>query len=216
MHGSATKLQTARTIGISGGATGTATSFNGTSNITIPVTALDPDKLSKAVPVSKGGTGNTTGNAPTATKLQTARNIKLTGAVSGNTNFDGSGNIEIPTNVTVSTITKTLANGNTSLTVTFRKQLNVVTARFVVSYPVNGGIVTGQAGFVPEDYRPKEPVTGMAIGDLRGPISSTNQAVGIGDCAVVIIRDNGSIVCNAINETDGASSRTICFTYIVD
>lgn len=38
---SATKLATARTIGLTGGATGTATSFNGTANISIPVTAID-------------------------------------------------------------------------------------------------------------------------------------------------------------------------------
>lgn len=36
----ATKLQTARTIGLGTGATGTATSFNGTANITIPVTDI--------------------------------------------------------------------------------------------------------------------------------------------------------------------------------
>lgn len=36
----ATKLATARTIALSGGATGTATSFDGSGNITIPVTAL--------------------------------------------------------------------------------------------------------------------------------------------------------------------------------
>ena len=41
---SATSLRDIRTIGISGGATGTATSFNGTSNITIPVTKIDPSK----------------------------------------------------------------------------------------------------------------------------------------------------------------------------
>lgn len=91
MLGSATKLKTARTIGISGGATGTATSFNGTGNITIPVTSLDATKLT--------GTANidTNGNASTSTKLRTARNIALTGAVSGNANFDGSGNITIST-----------------------------------------------------------------------------------------------------------------------
>ena len=38
---SATKLATARTIGISGGVTGTATGFNGTANISIPVTSID-------------------------------------------------------------------------------------------------------------------------------------------------------------------------------
>lgn len=42
---SATKLQTARTIALSGGATGTATSFNGTANISIPVTKLSTSVL---------------------------------------------------------------------------------------------------------------------------------------------------------------------------
>lgn len=41
----ATTLQTARTIALSGAATGTATSFNGGANITIPVTALDASSL---------------------------------------------------------------------------------------------------------------------------------------------------------------------------
>ncbi|MFW6515625.1 phage tail protein [Acinetobacter baumannii] len=40
---------------------------------------------------------NITGNAATATKLQIARNIGLTGAVSGSANFDGAGNITINT-----------------------------------------------------------------------------------------------------------------------
>ncbi len=61
--GSADKLATARTIALSGGATGTATAFNGSENIAIPVTALNPDNLSKAVSVSKGGTGATTAAA---------------------------------------------------------------------------------------------------------------------------------------------------------
>lgn len=43
---SADKLANARTIGISGGATGTATSFNGSGNISIPVTKVDASKLS--------------------------------------------------------------------------------------------------------------------------------------------------------------------------
>ena len=40
---------------------------------------------------------NAHGNSATATKLATARNIKLQGAVSGNANFDGSGNVIITT-----------------------------------------------------------------------------------------------------------------------
>lgn len=42
---SAAKLTTARTIGLSGAASGTATSFNGTSNISIPVTSLNESYL---------------------------------------------------------------------------------------------------------------------------------------------------------------------------
>ena len=57
----ATKLQTARTIAISGGVTGTATSFDGSANISIPVTALDVSKATAGtLPVGRGGTGVTT------------------------------------------------------------------------------------------------------------------------------------------------------------
>ena len=43
--GTADTLTTARTIALSGAATGTATSFNGSANITIPVTALNATNL---------------------------------------------------------------------------------------------------------------------------------------------------------------------------
>jgi hypothetical protein len=56
----ALKWATARTIAISGGATGTATSINGTANITIPVTALDVSKATAGtLSVDRGGTGQT-------------------------------------------------------------------------------------------------------------------------------------------------------------
>lgn len=65
---SATRLQTARTIG--------GVSFNGTANINLPG-------------VNTTGNQDTTGNAATATKLQTARTI-------GGVSFDGSANINLP------------------------------------------------------------------------------------------------------------------------
>lgn len=46
----ATVLQTARTIAISGAVTGTATSFNGSANITISATALNAPDLSGTIP----------------------------------------------------------------------------------------------------------------------------------------------------------------------
>lgn len=75
----AAALETARTIALSGGATGTATEFDGSGNVTIPVTALDPTKLSAAVSIEKGGTGAATAEAartklsvPSITDLQAA------------------------------------------------------------------------------------------------------------------------------------------------
>ena len=56
----AATLETARTIAISGGATGTATSFNGSGNITIPVTSLDATKLSGKTKIENGGTNANT------------------------------------------------------------------------------------------------------------------------------------------------------------
>jgi hypothetical protein len=57
----ATVLQTARTIAISGNVTGTATSFDGSGNISIPVTAINADGItSGTLGVARGGTGATT------------------------------------------------------------------------------------------------------------------------------------------------------------
>lgn len=74
---SATKLTTARTIAISGAVTGTPTSFDGTANITISITALDVGLATAGtLAVARGGTGVTTStgsgsnvlsNAPTVT-----------------------------------------------------------------------------------------------------------------------------------------------------
>lgn len=56
----AATLTTARTIAISGAVTGTATSFNGGANITIPTTALDVSKATAGtLAVARGGTGTT-------------------------------------------------------------------------------------------------------------------------------------------------------------
>jgi hypothetical protein len=60
----ATVLQTARTIAISGNVTGTATSFDGSGNISIPVTAINVDAATAGtLAVARGGTGATTLNS---------------------------------------------------------------------------------------------------------------------------------------------------------
>ena len=60
------------------------------------------------------------GNAGTATKLATARNIALTGDITGNVNFDGTANVSIATTIAANSIalgTDTTGNyvvGNTA------------------------------------------------------------------------------------------------------
>ncbi|MBR0189456.1 MAG: hypothetical protein IJQ23_03615 [Clostridia bacterium] len=97
----AVKLKTARTIGLSG-VTATAKSFNGTGNITIPITSIPGSLLTGTVST------DTTGNAATATKLKTARKIGLSGVTATPQNFDGSSNITIP----VSAVPSNLINGS--------------------------------------------------------------------------------------------------------
>lgn len=56
---SATKLSTKRNIAISGGVTGTATGFDGSANITIPVTSVNMAKATGTFPVAVRATNST-------------------------------------------------------------------------------------------------------------------------------------------------------------
>ena len=106
----ATKLQTGRNIN--------GTSFNGTTAITtsnwgtarnISIASSDGTGAGTATSVNGSqaytlklpGTikASLSGNASSASKLQTARTITLSGDVSGSTSFDGSGNVSITTTV---------------------------------------------------------------------------------------------------------------------
>lgn len=53
------------------------------------------DVSSGVLPVARGGTGNASGNAATATRLRDARTVTLTGAVTGSASFDGSADVTI-------------------------------------------------------------------------------------------------------------------------
>ena len=107
--GTATKLQTPRTIN--------GISFDGTQDISLPeavayslptasASVLGGIKVGSGLAISNSvlsvGTLNqsTSGNAFTASKLQTARTISLTGNVTGSVSFDGSANASIATTVT--------------------------------------------------------------------------------------------------------------------
>ena len=83
---SAAKLTTARTIALSGNATGSA-SFDGSSNVTINTA------------VNYASNANTANTATKANQLTTARTIALSGNASGSVAFNGTSNVTINTTV---------------------------------------------------------------------------------------------------------------------
>lgn len=95
--GSAASLTTARTIAISGPITGTATSFNGTANITIPVTALDVGhaNVTGVLGVDHGGTGTTTSTGTGSVVLSDS--AALTGTPTAPTATVGTNTTQIAT-----------------------------------------------------------------------------------------------------------------------
>lgn len=103
----AVKLKTARSISLSG-VTATAQSFNGGSNITIPITAIPGTLLTGSTSIS------TSGNAGSATKLATARTIGLSGVTASAQSFNGSANITIP----ITAVPSSLLTGTASISTT--------------------------------------------------------------------------------------------------
>jgi len=108
----ATKLETARTISLGGDLSGSA-SFDGTQNITITASVDSESSVNSltgtageidvsasvgdvtiSLPSTLQGI-DTTGNAATATALETPRTIALGGDLSGSVSFDGSASVEI-------------------------------------------------------------------------------------------------------------------------
>ncbi len=94
----ATKLATARTIGLSGDVSGSA-SFDGSANATITATVANDSHTHDTRYYTESESNarflGINANAASATKLNTARTIGLSGDVSGSASFDGSANITI-------------------------------------------------------------------------------------------------------------------------
>ena len=112
----ATTLATARTIGLSG-VTATSQSFNGSANITIPVTAIPATLLTGTASIS------TTGNAATSTKATQ----------------DGSGNDIVSTYAKLTDVTKYVSDVAVSGSVLTVTKGDATTA----STPIMSGITRG-------------------------------------------------------------------------
>ena len=153
---SAIKLQTARTISLTGDASG-STTFDGSGNVSINVTVADDShahtienvdglqdaldgKASSTHTHNYAGSSSAGGAANSAVKLQTARAITLAGDVTGTANFDGSEGITINATVVDDSHNHTIANvdglqtaldGKLSSTGTAAAATKLATARLI-------------------------------------------------------------------------------------
>lgn len=84
------KLYTARSFSLAGGATSDIVNFDGTGNVTLTINGLNPDTLTKAVPIVKGGTGATTAAAARTNLGLGAAAIKNVGGTNGLLELSGS------------------------------------------------------------------------------------------------------------------------------
>ena len=140
----ASKLATARTITLTGDASGSA-SFDGSANISIPVTIAN-DSHTHATSASSNATTNLTITAggTTATiadlyatyadQLRTARTISLTGDVTGSVSFNGTSNVSINTTVANNSHNHTFANiSDKPLSIAWRQynDNNITTSQFL-------------------------------------------------------------------------------------
>lgn len=157
----AVKLKTARSISLSG-VTATAQSFNGSSNITIPITAVPGTLLTGSTSIS------TTGNAGTATKLATARTIGLSGVTATAQSFNGSANITIP----ITAVPANLITGNVHAYTAERAVYDTNTLAYSqLQINANGYILNGN-----KTVSSKEPLYLGTIGT-----SSTDYTILSGD-----------------------------------
>lgn len=101
--GTADKLATARTIALSGGVTGTATAFDGSAAITIPVTAVDGTKVTGTVPAATKATQDGNGSVIHTTYA------KLSGAAFTGTVTVGGAEVVVTTDIT-DMLTQTVAS----------------------------------------------------------------------------------------------------------
>ena len=172
--GTATLLQTARTIG--------GTSFNGSANIAIALAntattlatartiggvSFDGSANINLAGVNIAGNQDTSGNAGTATALATARTI-------GGTSFDGTANIAIA----LANTATTLATARTINGVSFNGSANITTLTAGTGVSVSGTAVSiGQA--VATSNSPT--FANMTLGgtdSIKVPVGSTGQRNG--------------------------------------
>lgn len=181
----ATLTGNTKTVNVgTGGVAGSTTNINIGSGIAGTTTVYSPTLNANNVVASGTVTGTLSGNATTASRLQTARTITLSGDVGGSVSFDGSANVSITTTIRPNSVA--LGTDTTG---------NYVA--FVANTADSGVQVTGTAGegatFTVSGINATLTVKGVAsFGGWADDANTVRQfAVTSGDVSIINI-DGGS------------------------
>ena len=133
-----------------------------------------------------------------ATKLQTTRNIALIGDVTGSTNFDGSGNVTITTDLAnVAMLTGTISGNGTETIISknvnypagYNKDNCVVIAAMAHNSANSTGIISSGSLFESSSY---------TTGGLPMQVILRSDEIGI-KCRNVLVYDDNSTMVPSIN-----------------
>ncbi len=185
----ATKLATPRAIKLSG-VTATPQNFDGTSNITIPVTAVPASLLNGTITI------DSTGNSGSTTKLKTPREISVTGVTSVAQNFDGTEDITIK----ITGIPASLLSGTASINITGNSAsaTKLATSRFI---DISG--VTATAQYFNGTSNITIPITAVPASLLTGTISTYRLPKGNAS-SIGGVKSGGNVAINS----DGTMTAT--------
>nr|DAU44421.1 MAG TPA: tail fiber protein [Caudoviricetes sp.] len=188
----AVKLKTVRTIRINLAST-TASDFDGTANVTPGVTGT--------LPIANGGTGNTTGNAATATKLATARTLQTNLGSTSGASFDGSANASPGVTGTLG-----VGNGGTGATTAAAARTNLGAASDTGVTDASNA-AAGKVG----QYMSNQTASGVAL-TSGSSVNVTSITLTPGDWEVdgsVFVNVVGGNITTAVSGTGTASPTSI-------
>jgi len=147
----ATTLATARNIDITG-VTASAQSFDGSGDISIPVTAVPASLLTGTISDARlpaSISSDITGNAATATALATGRNIDVTGVTATAASFDGTGDIAIEvTAVPSSLLTGTISDARLPASISSDITGNAATATTATNVTATANNSTNETVYI--------------------------------------------------------------------
>lgn len=164
-----------------------------------------------------GSSGSCTGNAATATRLQTARKIALSGDVTGSASFDGSANITITTNLAnIERYHTSIVDGKITIDYDFLKNGKNITLKIEASGPASQTSYNGiKTVNVPKNFIPEKIVANLNFQPVSNAFQCSNLTDYKDTMLGIIFYNNETqirtnIALNVPDETGNWSKYIIC------